>query len=327
MNLLFLVPSIGYGLMLFASSGNGMLLWLSLATLAVWLLHAQKKSFDLGAPVAFEGSRVWIGDRRLGLFPALWGTEIRNLVFSKAFESDPLEGKNDKELFFSCIGISSEGEQISSPLDSSAPHAILIGPTGAGKTELMKLIASQHHTEIWAIDFKGGNGFKDFPGLADLITNHDFDRIADWQVEFASRETRQLNPKLLIVVDELGEALKKLPVANFLEQVAAKGRSLNVMLLCANQTLSQIPRTIWVNCANRFSVRADLVDRSQLGFSGKPPELFSGMGVAELLTLGKQTAFRFPYGFQTKAREQPLALGGNPLLSRVLSRPVSEPCA
>ena len=303
-----------------------MLLWLSLATLAVWLLHSQKKAFDLSAPVTFDGARVWIGDRRLGLSPALWGADIRNLVFSKAFESDPLEGKDDKELFLSCIGISSEGDLISSPISSSTPHAILIGPTGAGKTELMKLVASQYHAEIWAIDFKGGSGFRDFPGLSSLITNHDFERISDWQSELACRENRQLNPELLIVVDELGEALKKLPVANFLEQVAAKGRSLNIMLLCANQTLSQIPRTIWVNCANRFSVRADLVDRSQLGFSGKPPELVSGVGVAELLSAGKQTAFRFPFGFQARGRELPLA-PGNPLLSRVLSRPESGPCA
>lgn len=126
MNLLFLLPSLGYGVMLFTTTGNAMLLWLSLATMAVWLIHSARKSLDLGQEVTFVDGRVWIGERRLGLFPPLWGSDVRNRVYAEAFSVSPLEGMNTAELFESQIGITANGDSVHQPISAHAPHALLI---------------------------------------------------------------------------------------------------------------------------------------------------------------------------------------------------------
>jgi hypothetical protein len=327
MSLLFLLPSLGYGVMLFTTTGNAMLLWLSLATMAVWVIHSQRKSLDLSQPVSFQNQRVWVGERRLSIFPLLWGNEVRNLVYSEAFGSKPLQNLDLETLFQGQIGITTSGQPVHQPIAASAPHAILIGPTGSGKTELMKLIAGQYCSNIWAIDFKGGAGFHSFPGVSKLVTDRDLSALDELLVKLSERQLQPANPRLLLVVDELGEALREPRVAKLVEQVAAKGRSLNVMLLAANQTLSQIPRTVWVNCANRISVSADLVDRSQLGFTGKPPGRFEHLLTAEILQGANQVAFGFAVGIEQEKTAPAKTEAVNPLLTRVSSRQHSEPFA
>lgn len=320
MSLLFLLPSLGYGVMLFTTTGNAMLLWLSLATMAVWLIHSARKSLDLGQDITFVDGRVWVGERRLGLFPPLWGSEVRNRVYAEAFSANPLEGMNQAESFVSQIGVTANGDAVHQPISALAPHALLVGPTGSGKTELMKLIAAQYQAEIWAIDFKGGAGFGGFPSVTKLITDRDISQLDGVLEQLSNRQEQPANQRLLLVVDELGEALREPKVARLIEQVASKGRSLNVMLLAANQTLSQIPRTVWVNCANRFSVSADLVDRSQLGFTGKPAASVGEMHSAELWQHGKQVGFGFPVGLSHKKSAEDSSAVGNPLLARVSTR-------
>ena len=320
MSLIFLLPSLGYGLVLFTTTGNAMLLWLSLATVAVWLIHSQRRAFDLSQEVRFEGDRVWIGDRRLGLSPLLWGSEVRNKVYAAAFGNPPLSDADLVGVLQAHIGITIQGAGVGQPISDRHPHAILIGPTGSGKTELMKLIATQFNGEIWAIDFKGGAGFKDFPRVTRLLTDQDLSGLQLWTEDFEGRQAKALNPRLLVLVDELGEALRQPGVARFIEQVATKGRSLNVMLMAANQTLSQIPRTIWVNCANRISVCADLVDRSQLGLTGKAPLAIAGLGSAELWQNGTQSQFQFPFGWVHEKAAPVETEAANPLLTRVSTR-------
>ncbi|NBU22666.1 MAG: hypothetical protein EBS38_01970 [Actinobacteria bacterium] len=81
MNLLFVLPSIGYGLYLFVTSGSPTLLVMSAMTFCVWLLVARQRDVDLKAEVSQKDGRVYVGDRRLSWFPWLWGKQVRNLVY------------------------------------------------------------------------------------------------------------------------------------------------------------------------------------------------------------------------------------------------------
>lgn len=284
------------------------------------MLHSSTKAFDLAEPVRFEQDRVWIGERRLSRFPPLWGSKIRNLVYQAAFQKEEPDLLSNSA-FSKGIGLTAEGAIIDQPISPELPHAIVIGPTGSGKTELVRLIAKHHNSPIWAIDFKGGAGFRSFSRVERLMTVFDPGELDRWQLDFQQRQAKALNPRLLIVVDELGEVLKQPQLAAFIEQIAAKGRSLNVMLVAANQTLSQVSRSIWVNCSNRFSLLSDMVDRSQLGFSGKPPIPVTGYGVAELTNKSGQFQFKFPFGLGHEVTAGELPESTNPLLTRVASRP------
>jgi hypothetical protein len=82
-----------------------------------------------------------------------------------------------------------------------------------------------------------------------------------------------------------------------------------------------VPREIWVNCANRFSLGADLASRTQLGFTGQSNCNFGDWGEAELLQGQKLQIFRFPLGFRNEKTAPVKTEAINPLLSRVSSRP------
>jgi hypothetical protein len=321
MNLLFLIPLIGYGLFLQVSASDATLLWLTLVSIAAWWLGGRPRPLNLAEPVRFVGDRVWLGDRRLSPFPPLWGTALRNRVFEQAFQEDPMEKLDPNETFSSHIGVTPSGALVPQPISMRTPHAILIGPSGAGKTELMRLIATQLESEIWAIDFNTGIGFSDIPGLSLRVTKRDKSAIELMQQQLFARGQKALNAKLLVVVDGLGLALQNEHVYSLLQQIASQGRVQNVMLLCSNQTMAGVPRTIWVNCANRFSLGADVESRVQLGFTGKSAASFGDFGEAELLQGTKLQTFRFPLGFR-KEKTAPVNTDAvNPLLSRVSSRP------
>jgi hypothetical protein len=321
MNQLFLIPPLGYGLILLLTSGEGTLLWLSLTTIAAFWLQARTKRFDLDSPVSFVGDRVWMGAQRLCLFPLLWGSAIRNKVCEAAFWEDPITKLDPIASFSSHIGLSASGELLVQPISSQNPHAILIGPSGSGKTELLRLLATQLECEIWVLDFEGGNGVGDVPRVTLLASDSDSDALQIMNQEFALRNLRALNSKLAIVVDGLNRALQSQVAAILLEKAATQGRKLNVMLLATNQTLADVPKTIWVNCSNRFSLGADQESREQLGFSGRSQDSLGDWGHAELLQGSKLVSFRFPLGFRTEKTAPVVAEAANPLLSRVSSRP------
>jgi hypothetical protein len=321
MNLLFLIPLIGYGIFLQASSTDGTLLWLTLISVYAWWLSARPKRFDLAEPVRFIGDRVWLGEHRLSLFPPLWGSAIRNRVFQVAFLEDPAKTLDADKSFSSHIGFTSAGELVPQPISNRTPHALLIGPSGSGKTELMRLIATQFDAEIWAIDFNTGIGLKDVRGVTLRATERDSGGLELMHEELLARGQRALNPKLLLVVDDLGRAMQNPNIKLLLHQIASRGRVLNVMLLLANQTMDGVPRTIWVNCANRFSLGADLGSRTQLGFTGQSNCNFGDWGEAELLQGQKLQIFRFPLGFRKEKTAPVKTEAVNPLLSRVSSRP------
>lgn len=326
-NILFLLPGLAFGLYLFTSSGNSSLILMSGLTLLVWLWVGQQRSVVDTDNIRVQNSRIYVGDRRIGQAPWLWPTRVRNAVYQALVLEDGRAKIEDLNLEKGSIGWSIELEPLRYAPDQSAPHAILIGPTGRGKTELMKLMAEGFWGELWVIDFKGGMGFGGNSKVKHLVTNMSTDaELVAMQNKFAMRQMVP-GPDVLFIVDELGEVMKSPKHAALIESVAAKGRSLGVFLVCANQTLSMIPRAIWVNCESRFSLGADLVDRTQLGFAVPKQGPIPGMGTAVWLKTQISTEMVFPFGkAQGNGKAAPVILeAANPLLLRVDPRLQSRP--
>jgi S-DNA-T family DNA segregation ATPase FtsK/SpoIIIE len=182
------------------------------------------------------------------------------------------------------VGLGTEGQPVLLDLKESAfggmgPHGLVIGATGAGKSELLRTLvtglALTHPPDLLGlvlVDFKGGATFADLAGLphvAGMITNLGADLALVDRVKDALfgeqnrrqellrqagnlagiREYRALRerrpelepmPYLLVVVDEFGQLLGARP--DFLElfvSVGRLGRSLGVHLLLASQQLDE----------------------------------------------------------------------------------------
>jgi hypothetical protein len=163
--------------------------------------------------------------------------------------------------------------------NESEPHVIIIGPTGSGKTELVKRMVRDFSGAIFAIDFKNGEGFGSLDRLQAMITNESTEQEVAAFLDSLERAS-SLRLPLMLIVDELGEAMKNREIAGQLERYAAQGRSRRTYLVLANQTLSLIPRTVWTNCATRVGLSADPVDLAQLQITAKSPNDPDGPRVA-----------------------------------------------
>jgi S-DNA-T family DNA segregation ATPase FtsK/SpoIIIE len=182
------------------------------------------------------------------------------------------------------IGLGADGSPLRLDLKESAlggmgPHGLIVGATGAGKSELLRTLvtalALTHPPDLLGlvlVDFKGGATFADLaelPHVAGMITNLGTDLALVDRVKDALfgehtrrqellrragnlagvREYRQVRerrpdlepmPYLLVVVDEFGQLLAARP--DFLElfvSVGRLGRSLGMHLLLASQQLDE----------------------------------------------------------------------------------------
>lgn len=300
-----------------------MFLVVSIVTVFIWLLVGSQRELDLSKQVRFEGDRVYLGERRLPMFPWLWGSKVRNKVYATAFEVDPLLKLANLE--DSHIGATTHGEFLLQPISSEVPHGLLIGPTGSGKTELAKIIADRFEGEVWAVDFKAGSGFAGHPKVRRLFTNLENGEPSELLSELSRREGGEYFDPLLVVIDELGELIRSSKWLGAIETIAAKGRSFQMHLLLCNQTLGQIPRSIWGNCAFRAGISADQIDLAQLGIKGES-KTAQGSGFALCSVNGTQVGFWFPFGSIKQKTAPALAEAVNPLI-RFDSRPQSEPFA
>ena len=313
-NLLFLLPSIGYGLYLFLSTGSAVLLVLSGLTLFAWVVVGGQRKLDTAQPVRVESGRVWLGDVRLNPFPWTWSTKVRDVVYPALFPQ-PQTQPDLADVPSWALGLSLEGQLMPSPISRLAPHALVVGQTGSGKTELLKRIIGAFQGETIVIDFKGGFDYETLTTPIRLFASTQ----AEAATEVLKSRLAAPSTPMLVVVDELAEALRSPVLAQQLESIAAKGRSLGLHFVGASQTMTGISRTIWANCHSRFALRADPIDRAQLGLPIKPlhPEC---LGYGELFD-GTLKGFRFPL---QAAEEEPEELG-NPLLFRAATRPLSAP--
>ena len=311
MQLTWLIPSMVFGAFLGVSTGVWHLFAMSAVTAIIWpLINRYKaKIRDPDLEVRIEGGRAFIGERRLPKAQMFWRRSWQELVNDHVLAASQVRnnalrlatsrsvGRRLNNQFGCWLGVAGSTE-LELDLTTGGPHLILIGPTGAGKSELLKLMVSsllgqgQADRSFYLIDFKGGATFNRFAGdprvikvVTDLVEVGLAQDIAWLKTELGNRESvlaaaahsdieRHLAaghtmPRLFVIIDELSALLKSGAAAlETIDAVASRGRSLGVHLIAASQSLSSIPRSILINLSARIAVgQTDQIELLQLGAS------------------------------------------------------------
>lgn len=341
---LWFLPSVIFGAVQGFTTGSWQMLLFALLSLAVWPLGRwlkKNRDFDLSGAVTFDGKDVWIGEHRLPRSELLWRREWHQVIWDglaeqaaehslpdvlRAATANMFRGSHGESIW---LGVDRD-QDFEFDLPRAGPHLLIIGATGTGKSELLRLLVTGWANQIseldlTLVDFKGGATMARFAkhprvvGLATDLELTDVVAIASTlerqliarQVALAEIEApnieefwrRGFNLKRhFIVIDELGELLRQHPrLGAVLEQIAARGRSLGMHLVITNQSMAGISRSLLVNLRARVAVgEMDPIDLSQLGFRGRnqPRIMTPGWRVAKLKTGdGFELEFLFPIGF------------------------------
>jgi S-DNA-T family DNA segregation ATPase FtsK/SpoIIIE len=313
MQFTWMLPSLLFGAYLGLSSGSWHMLVMSAVTALVWLAirrFNEGRSVDLTQPVIINGPEVWIGDYLLPKREILWKREWHSVVF-RAWQQKQNPPKFELEL----------------ELETEGVHALIVGPTGSGKSELLKLllartIRNQPNCQITLLDFKGGATFSKHSGLSqvklfatDIDGHHPESLWNELRAEVGRRELSLAAkgasriedpimfqaPRHYIFIDELAAALAESQLASAaLTMVATRGRSLGLHLIAATQSAQGIPRNMLTNLRVRIALaETDPIDLAQLNLKrpSEPASVLAGWASGIAQKPGSLTShFNFPLG-------------------------------
>ena len=341
---IWFIPSLVFGVVQGLGSGSWQMLLFTALSLSIWPISRwlkQHRDFALEGEVSFDGTDVWIGDHRLPKREIFWrknwhayildGLNQRSAIDAWPSHLDDARRVGFKGATSSSVWLGMDGDAIVDfDLVLAGPHLLIVGATGTGKSELLRLLVTgwlnqEAAVQLSLIDFKGGATlarFADEPRVIALATDlavTDALTIAQsLERQLTSRQTLLAQAKAsdiesawsqgvtltrqIIVIDELGELLRQHPrLTGALEQIAARGRSLGIHLVVTNQSMSGITRSLLVNLRARVAIgEMDPIDLSQLSFRNKPHNVQEcpGWRAARLKTGdGFEVTFSFPIGF------------------------------
>jgi len=266
------------------------------AALTTFLIKRKKREPDIDfsdQPIWLSPWAVAIGDKVLPRTGWFFKEHYSDIFFeySTKLVAEREVRKRSKELEESHFKASlpgnlpfwagiSESIDLQFDLVRDGPHGLIVGSTGAGKSELLKLItgslvvSASMPIEIVLIDFKGGAGLRDLnrhPYSLTLVTDLEKDRherfwhylageLKNREIALATEgvssiaETQTLK-RMLVLADELPAIITSHPLAlTTLEAIAARGRSLGVHLIATSQSLAGIPRALITNLTLRFAI-------------------------------------------------------------------------
>jgi S-DNA-T family DNA segregation ATPase FtsK/SpoIIIE len=351
MQWIWYLPSMLIGLGFGFSSGYWQLALISVLMVLILLGTQGYKNrypqFDENSVVHISNASVAIGNRVLPRFQFLWKAQWHQLLItelSRVSAGDYFAQALDR-IKQDCFRVSGLGQgklvswigvrdnrDLTVDLVSDGPHLIIVGPTGSGKSEFLRLlITSLRATQDFKLalfDYKGGAALEEFAAEAIGIAT-DLDQVSQLELyalvasELANRErlfasakcssieqyvaTGNLLPRLVVVVDEFVAALASGPKAlATIEDIAARGRSLGIHLVAATQSLSGVSRAMLTNLRARVVMHSsDSIDMVQLGINpGKHKPLTVAGWASAIIYCGTNQAesFSFPLG----VRPEPL---------------------
>jgi energy-coupling factor transporter ATP-binding protein EcfA2 len=347
MQFIWYLPSMLIGLSFGISSGYWQLALVSVLMVLILIGSQAYKNrypqFDENSVIHISNASVAIGNRVLPRFQFLWKAQWHQLIlaflsresagdnFGRVLERRQAEGFKivaaEPGGLVSWIGVSATNE-LTLDLVIDGPHLIVVGPTGSGKSEFLRLLltslSATQDFKLALFDYKGGAALEEFAvdsiGMAtDLDHSAQLDLYAQLADELAKRErifsdakcssieqfvaTGNTLPRLVVVVDEFVAALSSGPKAlSTIEDIAARGRSLGVHLVAATQSLSGVSRSMLTNLRARVVMAsADPIDMVQLGINpGKHSHLAVPGWASAIVYCGNKQAesFCFPLGIR-----------------------------
>jgi S-DNA-T family DNA segregation ATPase FtsK/SpoIIIE len=307
MQLLWFLPSLAYGIMLGVTTSNYFLAISTVFTMLIALLIryrlSRRPKLSPATKLRVVDKDIWLDDYRLPRGEIFWTQEQADFVFDRLAPSSTDTSalqlfltktfQRDTAALNVALGFNDDGV-VQRSLAEDGPHAILIGSTGSGKTELLRailrdLLAATSKPTLVCIDFKGGAGLDEFRTASKFFaSDHDVTEtqtLIDWlESELNRRELEaRTEPALVIAIDELGHLLGKLQKGSaVLGAIAARGRSAGMHLVMTNQNLVGVNRALLSNVKLRLLIgNPDPVDAAMLGqLSRTGPALQTERGLA-----------------------------------------------
>jgi S-DNA-T family DNA segregation ATPase FtsK/SpoIIIE len=351
MQWIWYLPSMLIGLGFGFSSGYWQLALISVLMVLILIGTQGYKNrypqFDDNSVVHVSNAAVAIGNRVLPRFQFLWKAQWHQLLLAELSKSSTgdyfalaldrikqdrfkVNGVGEGKLV-SWIG-ANENREIVLELVTDGPHLIVVGPTGSGKSEFLRLLLTSLRAtqdfQLALFDYKGGAALEEFAedsiGIAtDLDQESQLalfallaNELAERERLFASARCSSIETyvasgnklsRLVVVVDEFVAALASGPKAlATIEDIAARGRSLGVHLVAATQSLSGVSRAMITNLRARVAMSSsDPIDMVQLGINpGKHKNINVSGWASAIVYLGIDQAESF--GFPLGVRPEPL---------------------
>lgn len=218
------------------------------------------------------------------------------------------------------IGTSEHGSSILQPLNAQCPHALIVGPTGTGKSSLAAFIASKFSGQVWMVS--GSEGKRTlFPGVSNrTVAPQDPEEIL---MLMESRSKGNYSDPLLILIDRFEDLNAHPQFRQAIYEIARTGRELQIHLLVCCQYLDGVEPALIENCSFKVLTGASnhIADRLKLS---KHPSFKQGKGIGLVQHFGEEYLMEFELDVGKELTAPDNSEAANPLI-RSVSMPRLEP--